>query len=168
MPRLLLIRHAKSSWDDPALTDIARPLNPRGRKGATRLGRWLATEGIRPDHALISPAVRTQETWSRILAELGPVPTTTLPDLYEASPERMLAALRAAPPVATLAMIGHQPGIGAFASRLLAAPPEDADFDRYPTAATAVIDLDGDGWAEAGWGQGNLSRFVTPRLLEEA
>ena len=77
----------------------------------------------------------------------------------------MLAVLRAAPDVERVLMLGHQPGIGAFAERLLAEAPDDPDFAKFPTGATAVIDFDVPAWPEVGWGGGRLADFVVPRSL---
>lgn len=166
MKRLILMRHAKSSWDDPGQRDLDRPLNKRGRKAATMVGGWLKAKGYLPELALVSSARRTQETWAGVVAVTGAAPTTYLPELYHAAPEAMLAALRAAPDAATVLMLGHQPGTGAFAARLLATPPADESFENFPTAATAVIGFDIDGWQAAGWGAGRLVDFVVPRALE--
>ena len=69
MKQLLLLRHAKSSWDDPALADFDRPLALRGRKDAQRMGREIAVRGWLPQRALVSPAARTRETWEIVSAE---------------------------------------------------------------------------------------------------
>ena len=119
-----------------------------------------------PELALVSTARRTQETWSGIVAAAGAARTTYAPELYQAGPEAMLAALRAVTDAAAVLMLGHQPGVGELARRLLAAPPDDPDFAKYPTAATAVIDFDADAWSGAGWGAGRLADFVVPRALE--
>ena len=89
-----------------------------------------------------------------------------MPEIYHAAPETLLAVLRAAPDVERVLLLGHQPGIGGFARRLLADPPGDADFAKFPTGATAVIDFDVGGWAEVGWESGRLADFTVPRRLE--
>jgi len=166
MRRLILIRHAKSSWDDPSVRDLDRPLAKRGRRGAALVGQWLAREGIRPEAALVSSARRTQETWDLIVRAAGAAPTRYLPELYHAGPETMLEVLRAAPDVERVLMLGHQPGIAAFARRLLAGPPEDPRFDKFATAAVAVIDFPVDAWPQAAWATGRLHAFTDPRALE--
>jgi phosphohistidine phosphatase len=166
MRRLILMRHAKSSWADPGQADHDRPLNGRGRRAAAEVGAWLAARGLVPGAALVSSAARTRETWARLGPAFAEVPVAPRPDLYHASPEAMLRALRGATEIETVAMVGHQPGIGVFAARLLAAPPADAAFAKYPTAATAVIEFDADGWAAVDWGAGRLAAFITPAALE--
>jgi phosphohistidine phosphatase len=166
MKRLVLMRHAKSSWSDVGMADVERPLNKRGTRNAGTMGRWLKQKGYVPDHALVSSAARTRETWSRLVDATGAGRADFLPELYHAGAEQLLAALRGAPDVATVLMLGHQPGIGEFAARLLARPPQDPEFGRYPTAATAVIDFDIDEWGGAGWELGSVVDFAVPRALE--
>jgi phosphohistidine phosphatase len=166
MLRLLLIRHAKSSWDIPGQPDHERKLNARGRRDAPRMGAWLRAEGLRPDLALVSSSARTRETWAALAPLLGDPPAEFRRDLYEAEPDALLRAIRAAPDAATLALVGHNPGIGETARRLLDHAPDDAPgFEKYPTAAIAVIDFDAGSWREIGWGGGRLAAFVTPKLL---
>jgi phosphohistidine phosphatase len=166
MRRLILMRHAKSSWADAGERDLDRPLNKRGRRAAGLVGRWLAKKGYLPDQALVSSARRTQETWGRIVDVTGPRETRYLPELYNTGLDTMLEIVRRAPDVACLLVLGHQPAIGAFAARLLAKPPADAQFAKYPTGATAVVDFAADDWEGVGWGEGRLVDFVVPRALE--
>jgi phosphohistidine phosphatase len=167
MIRLLLIRHAKSSWDDPTLPDHARPLNARGRRAASAIGRWLAERGELPSLTLVSDARRTRDTWTGIEAEAGDLRERFEPGLYEASAATILGQLQAAPPVPCLGLVGHMPGIGEAAQRLLADPPRTPAFAKYPTAATTVIDFDLPDWSTVDWGTGRLVAFVTPKSLAE-
>lgn len=70
----ILIRHAKSDWDDPLLDDHDRPLNPRGHPSAPRIGKWLSAQGVIPDTVLCSSALRTRETWNGIATHLSTPP----------------------------------------------------------------------------------------------
>lgn len=159
--RLILTRHAKSSWDDPAQPDHDRPLNARGRRSARELGDWLASRGYEPEEVLCSTAERTRETWERIaLAPLEVRPHIRYePGLYHATPEKMLEVLRSAS-APTVMMIGHNPGIAEFAAMLPARLPLDPDFRRYPTAATLVVDFQIDDWSELRPAQGSVLDFV--------
>lgn len=159
--RLILTRHAKSSWDDPAQSDQDRPLNDRGRRAARALGDWLASRGYEPEEVLCSPAQRTRETWERVaLAPLEVRPDLRFePALYQASPEQMLAVLRTAT-APTVMMLGHNPGIAAFAASLPARAPLDPEFRRFPTAATVVVDFQTDDWASVRPGEGSVLDFV--------
>lgn len=159
--RLVLTRHAKSDWDDPALADIDRPLNARGGRSARELGDWLASRGYEPEEVLCSPSVRTRQTWDEVArAALAVLPEVRFVDsLYQAAPEDLLAALREAT-APTVMVIGHNPGIGGFAASLPASPPLDPEFRSYPTAATLVVDFQIDDWAEVEPGQGSVMDFV--------
>lgn len=168
MRRLILMRHAKSSWADPGQRDIDRPLNSRGRKSAPLVANWLRDRGYRAESALVSSAARTRETWDLAAPALGGAAPTILPALYHAGPPGMLAALRAAPDVETVLMLGHNPGIAELARFLVMTDPEDPDFDRYPTCATAVLEFDLARWSDVAEGTGHLAAFVIPRALEGA
>lgn len=166
MKQLIVMRHAKSSWGDPGQRDLDRPLNKRGRRSAELIAGWLAAQGCRPDQALVSSARRTQETWAGLVAVLGAAPTRYLPEIYHAGPDLILEVVRrnAEPEAQSVLVLGHQPGIGGFARQMLAEPPSDPEFDRYPTAATTVIEVPD--WAGLGWGSGRLAGFIVPRVLE--
>lgn len=159
--RLILTRHAKSSWDDPAQPDHDRPLNDRGRRSARALGDWLASRGYEPEEVLCSTAQRTRETWDQLAAaplEVRPH-IRYEPGLYHASPEKMLAMLRTAS-APTVMILGHNPGIAEFAAMLPARLPLDPDFRRYPTSATLVVDFQIDDWADLRPGEGSVMDFV--------
>ncbi len=159
--RLILTRHAKSSWDDPAQPDQERPLNDRGCRSARELGDWLASRGYEPEEVLCSTAERTRETWARIaLAPLEVRPQVRYEaGLYQASAEKMLAILRTAK-APTVMMIGHNPGIAELAAMLPARVPLDPDFRRYPTAATLVVDFQIDDWSQLRLGEGSVMDFT--------
>jgi phosphohistidine phosphatase len=162
MKRLILTRHAKSSWDDPATPDHDRPLNERGRAAAAELGVWLASRGYVPGEVLCSDALRTRKTWSGVAPALPGTPILNLkPALYHAGPDVMLAVLRHATTDCVM-MIGHNPGIAEFAARLVAVAPLHDEFSRYPTGATLVCDFVADTWAEVGFGGATAVDFVVP------
>ncbi|WP_108263258.1 SixA phosphatase family protein [Mangrovicoccus ximenensis] len=163
MPRLILTRHAKSDWSHEDLSDHDRPLNARGRAAAPLIGRELAGRGLVPDQVLCSSAQRTQETWAGIAAELpGAAEAEILPALYHASPETMLAVLQGAKGE-VVAMIGHNPGIGALAHQLLGAGPAHPKFGIYPTGATLVAEIAD--WTGLENGRARLVDFFVPRDL---
>ncbi|WP_134678851.1 SixA phosphatase family protein [Paracoccus ravus] len=159
--RLILTRHAKSSWEEPGQADHDRPLNDRGRRSARALGDWLASRGYEPEEVLCSTAARTRETWERVaIAPLEVRPHLRLePGLYQASPERIMDILRSAREP-TVMLLGHNPGIAEFAASLPARPLLDPEFRRYPTAATLVVDFQIDQWSELQPGQGSVLDFV--------
>lgn len=163
--RLILTRHAKSSWDDPLTPDHDRPLNERGRAAAADLGDWLASRGYVPDEVLCSDALRTRKTWAGIATALpGTAVLELKPALYHAGPDVMMAVLRHAK-AETVMMIGHNPGIAEFAQRLVARAPLNPEFARYPTGATLVADFAIESWADADWHHATALDFVVPREL---
>ena len=163
MKRLILTRHAKSSWDDPATPDHDRPLNERGKAAAAELGVWLASRGYVPGEVLCSDALRTRKTWSGLAPALPGTPVLNLkPALYHAGPDVMLAVLRHATEDCVM-MIGHNPGIAEFAGRLVARAPVHAEFPRFPTGATLVCDFVVESWAEVSFGLGATVDFIVPR-----
>ena len=165
MKRLILTRHAKSSWDDPLTPDHDRPLNERGKAAAADLGQWLASRDYVPGEVLCSDAVRTRKTFSGIAPALPGAPVLELkPALYHAGPDVMMAVLKHAKADVVM-MIGHNPGIAEFAARLVAHPPSNADFARYPTGATLVVDFDAPDWGAVAFGQGVVVDFIVPREI---
>ncbi len=159
--RLILTRHAKSAWDDPSLEDFDRPLNDRGRRSARLLGDFMASRGYEPEEVICSPSRRTRETWDQIAGAAIEVRPRLRYDerLFHATPATLLEVLRGATEP-TVMMIGHNPGIAAFAQSLPASPPLDPDFRRYPTGATLVVDFQTDDWSQVAEGQGSVLDFV--------
>ncbi len=165
MKRLILTRHAKSAWDDPLTPDHDRPLNDRGKAAAADLGQWLASRGYVPDEVLCSDALRTRKTYSGIAPALPGAPVLVLkPALYHAGADVMLAVLRHAAGN-TVMMIGHNPGIAEFATRIVTTPPRNPEFARYPTGATLVAEFAVDDWADVGFGMGVADDFIVPREI---
>ena len=161
MKRVILMRHAKSSWDTPGLDDHARPLNGRGRVSAKAVGDWLRTKGYIPDQILSSSSVRTRETF----AGLGiPCDTHFMPALYHARPDEILSVLRGADGASVL-LLGHNPGIAEFANELVARAPGHPRFGDYPTAATLVADVPAPTWKDLEPGTAEPVDFTVPRDL---
>jgi phosphohistidine phosphatase len=163
--RLILIRHAKSSWSDPFGDDHERVLSKRGQASAKAIGEWMAQEGYLPDTVLCSDAARTQETAELILAALDPKPRLQLSGrIYHAAPDTILEMIQKQTEQ-TIAVIGHNPGIGMLANGLVQSAPEHHRFSDYPTCASTVIDFDNDRWIEVQPGKGQCKAFVVPRDL---
>ena len=159
---LLLIRHAKSDWGDPSLPDHERPLNARGRRDAPRMGLWIAQAGLAPREALCSDAVRTRETLDLMLPEWpAPPQVAHRRALYHAPPEAMLAVLEEAR-APRVALIGHNPGIGALAGLLARRAPDHPRWDDYPTAAVAVLAFEAASWDRIGAKSGEVLAFAVP------
>ena len=170
MRRLLLLRHAKSSWDNPGLDDFERPLSDRGRRAAPAMGQYLLDHDLVPDYVLCSPARRAAETWEHIAPLLnGAVPVEYEPGLYLASPSAILTYVQSQPVEHEAVMVvGHNPGMESTAVRLTGAGDPELIrqmWTKYPTAALAQIEFDAELWGEIDWGEGDLKRFVRPRDL---
>ena len=163
--RLILTRHAKSSWATPVMEDQDRPLNQRGEKSAEAIGAWLAAQGYVPDLALVSTSTRTRQTWALVSQAFDPAPEVRFIDaLYHGEPNTLMQALQGAEGPSVM-LIAHNPGIAYFAQGLVAALPGDARFERYPTGATAVIEFDAPGWGSVTWTTGRVTALAFPRDL---
>jgi phosphohistidine phosphatase len=176
MLTLILLRHAKSSWDHAQLSDFKRPLAKRGKKAAPEMGAELARLGLRPDLILCSGAARARETLALLLPELGSQSPPVVYDdaLYMALPDGLLTGLHTIEPdhhgksPQCVMMVGHNPGFEELALLLVGDGPaaELAELaDKFPTASAAVITFDAEHWSEVGPGRGRLNHFLTPKRL---
>ena len=165
--RLVILRHAKSSWNQPGLSDHERPLNGRGRRAATRMGRYLRAEGITVDLVLCSSATRTRETLDRL--DLAPGPNVRLEDgLYGATAAAWIERLHAvADDVGAVLIIGHNPGLQDLVDELLAEVSDRDQVAAFPTAALADLRLPILRWDALGPGIAQLDAFVVPRDLDD-
>ena len=163
--RLVLIRHAKSSWDDFSIDDHDRQLNERGRRSAPAIGQWIADTSDIPTEVLCSDAKRTKETLDLMMEQWPTTPAVRyVHSLYLAPATTMLAELKTAnAPI--VAMIGHNPGIGSFACGLVHDRPDHPKYASYPTCATAIIDFDVAQWSDVTAASGRVVDFTTPREL---
>ena len=166
MKRLILIRHAKSSWSSGAADDQSRPLNDRGRAAAGKVGNWLKSQCYIPDQVLSSNATRCAQTWEGIAPALETSPDVSFQEvLYLAGPQAMLSALHSATGN-TVMMLGHMPGIGEFARDLRRDPPPAHEaFRKYPTGAVTVLDFKLESWADVQMGTGKFVAYTAPRAL---
>lgn len=171
MLTLLLLRHAKSSWDDPALADYDRPLAKRGKKAAPRMGAEIAALGLRPDLILCSTAVRARETLALVLPELGATSPEVVYDdaIYMATPSALLTLLRGVDDgPRSVMVVGHNPGLEELAELLVGDGEEEAHellAEKFPTCALAVLKFDTPGWDGVAPGTAKLSQFLTPARL---
>jgi phosphohistidine phosphatase len=162
---LFLLRHAKSSWEDPDLADHDRPLAPRGRRASKTIAEHMQRERIKPTVVLCSSARRAQETVERIVAALGDSEVVIEPGLYHASAGDLLARLRALPESSpSVMLVGHNPAMQELALAL-AGSGREAVEGKYPTAGLATFRFGG-GWSELEYGSAELSAFVTPKGLK--
>ena len=164
---LFLLRHAKSSWHDPALPDHGRPLAPRGYRACRLLADYLRREQITPELVLCSSSTRTRETLDGIAAGFDHPPEVAIEDaLYSASAAELLDRLRALePPRTTVMLIGHDPAIHELAVSLVGtAADRTALSGKFPTGALATLAVPCT-WNELNPGTCTLTRFVTPKQL---
>ena len=162
MKRLFLLRHAKSSWDDPALADHERPLAKRGERDAPRIAQRLRERHPAPSLIVTSSAERALRTARIFAVELG-VPAAAMvvdPALYLAAPETILAvAARQNDTELSLLLVGHNPGMTDVTNRLL----PHAALDNLPTAAVIGIELACDRWASLGDARARLIHYDYPK-----
>jgi phosphohistidine phosphatase len=169
--RLMLLRHAKSDWSRPGLDDHARPLNGRGRKAAPTVGAYMARHALVPELVVASTATRVRETLDLVLPAFGRAPKVRHDArVYEAEAGALLDMLRETPRgVASLMIVGHNPGLAELAALLIASGKAEARARlaaKFPTAALAVIDFTGDDWGKLRPRSGKLERFIVPKALK--
>lgn len=162
MRRLILLRHAKSSWDDESLPDFDRPLSERGERDAPRMAKRLAERAPLPTLLITSPAERARRTAELVAPELGieAADVHQHPDLYLAAPRTLLAvmdALAQAQPCVLL--VAHNPGLTELANELLPA----LALDNLPTAGVVAIDADTDDWREFARAERRLAFYDYPK-----
>ena len=144
MKILLLLRHAKSSWKNPELADINRPLNKRGKRDAPRMGKLIRDQDLIPDIILSSPAVRARKTAQALSIESGYENDLEIhEEFYPGDPYTFIESLAVMPDQINNALIvAHNPGLEAFLDVLT------GESARMPTAALAHISLPIDRWRE--------------------
>ncbi len=161
MKTLYILRHAKSSWDNPDLDDFQRPLNERGEKDAPRMGKRLHKVQVSPKLICSSPANRALTTAQLVATELG-YPIGDIQEelkLYHAGEESILEILRSFnDTLETVMIVGHNPGFTEFANDLL-----NEEISNLPTAGVVGAKLNITSWKEARWGCGEMLFFEYPK-----
>jgi phosphohistidine phosphatase len=167
---LFVLRHAKSSWDDPGLVDHDRPLAPRGRRAAKLLAAHLRSTGIHPEQVLCSTALRTRET----LAAVDPGGEALIePNLYSADEDELLLRLRRVPDTTgSVMVIGHNPAVQMLVLALVGSQGHRGSIPglrqlehKFPTAALATLKFSCE-WSQLAPGSARLVAFVRPKDLE--
>ena len=160
------MRHAKA--EQVAASDMERPLTERGRTDAEEAGAWLAAQGFEPDHAVVSSAVRTRETWEAVAASAGwSLEPEVETSLYSAGPDSVLDLLRLVPVASrSLIVVGHNPTV-AYLAQLLSDGAGDEEAMSamaagYPTGAATLFDYDGE-WADLELGTARVTAFHVGR-----
>ena len=162
MKILILVRHAKSSWNHPDLTDRLRPLNARGERDAPDMGQRIVAHGIRPSLIITSPATRAWTTARIIASEIG-YPTEFLQredSLYLASLDDLLGAVVAQDVgFNSLMVVGHNPGLTEFANFLI-----PGLTNNLPTAGVVSVGIERDDWNLYQQPKAELLVFDYPKL----
>jgi phosphohistidine phosphatase len=170
MKRLTIMRHAKSSWDEPEADDFDRPLNERGRKAARRVGREMKRRGMRFDFVLASTAARVRETLEGVREKFELDAEIRFdPRIYTADADTLLSLVRALPEsVHAPLLVGHNPHL----QRLLLELSHDDPPGRrrriaakLPTAAVAVVAAPAARWADIAAGSGEIAELILAREL---
>ena len=173
MKKVILLRHAKSSWEDPQLDDHDRPLNGRGKAAAPVIAEWLTERSHKPDLVLCSSSTRTKQTVSGMRRVMSDLPEPEVErELYHASPAALRERLSNLPEDCdTVLLVGHQPGLGAL-TRKLANGAETRRckraYEHFPTGAAAVLEVDVDDWSEVEFSSARFVDFAKPRELMDA
>jgi phosphohistidine phosphatase len=161
MKTLLLLRHAKSSWDDASMADFDRPLNARGERDAPRVGEFLREKNPSIDLVVCSPAVRARETAAAVLrGGKFDVPVTYDERIYEAALSTLFQVVGGFPESAgVVLMVGHNPGFEELLSKLT------GRLQSMATAALACLELPTDRWSHSPNVRAELRWFQVPRSL---
>ncbi|MDD4737073.1 MAG: histidine phosphatase family protein [Kiritimatiellae bacterium] len=161
MKHLYLIRHAKSSWNHPGLTDHQRPLNERGQTDAPQMAQWLADRTPAPNRLISSTATRARQT-ALAFAQAFQLTESAIQyeaRIYEADLADLLEVTAGCPDeINRLLLVGHNPVISAYMSYLT-----DGGACSMPTCAIASLDLDISSWAETTRGLARLTFLVSPK-----
>lgn len=172
MKTLALLRHGKSSWDDPALRDFDRPLKRRGREASQLIGKELRRRDLEFDLAIASPARRVVETIEQLEKGFGePLQVRFIEDIYGHSANGLIEILRNLEDKAErVLLVGHNPGLQELALALATDtdPVRTAVAGHYPTAALALLELSLQSWTGLQPGTGRIADFLRPRDMMSA
>ncbi|NOT46159.1 MAG: histidine phosphatase family protein [Acidobacteria bacterium] len=159
MKTLLIMRHAKSNWDDASLADFDRPLNDRGLRTAPFMGELMTSRDIRPDLVIGSPAKRAMQTALLVKDSAGlNCPIQFNERIYEASPLTLHGVVsELSDEYSSVLLVGHNPGMEGFIRYLT------GRIEPMPTAALAVIELDAESWSDLTGETGRLTAIYRPK-----
>ena len=165
MKVLYVIRHAKSSWDDPDIPDFERALNDRGKRDAPRMGKRLKEREIHPDLIISSPAKRAYTKKKKIaeVLQYSKKRIKTDQHLYHASEDTLLEIVQSINDKHNSALIfGHNPGLTDFANALAAV---EVNIDNIPTCGIIAFKIPVSSWKEVGWKSANMLFFDYPKAI---
>ena len=157
--KIILLRHAKSSWKDPSLRDFDRPLSKRGMSDIKLMKVHVASLIKEVDEIYSSPSIRTSQTINQLVPEFSHV--NYLASLYLGDVSVVLSLLESLQMrIKTVMIVGHNPCIQETMEIICKEPVE-----KFPTCAAAVFSLN-NGWAKTGIPIGNLEKFIKPSDLK--
>jgi len=161
MRTLYLIRHAKSSWDNPGLRDFNRPLNDRGQRDAPLMATLIAKMDIKPDLLVSSPARRAITTAQFFADALGIADDEVVrnQDIYEAYPQEILRLISELPELAeTVFLFGHNPTFTEVANRFT-----DDFIENIPTCGVVRIESPAESWRSFYEGNARVTAKYFPK-----
>lgn len=167
MKTLYIIRHAKSSWEDPEMDDADRPLNDRGKRDAPRMGKRLKEKEVTPHLMISSPAKRAFSTARRIAKVLDYKKKDIVKEkkLYHASDDELLKVIQGFNSKHEIIfMFGHNPGLTDFANSLR---NDEHEIDNIPTCGIIAFQFNVNAWKDITWGIGNMLFFDFPKSRED-
>ena len=176
MRRLMLLRHAKTESDAPSGRDQDRRLDERGHRDAAEIGAWIGAHPPFPELALVSPAVRAQQTWElawEAMKDRVALPEVeSPPELYGADAAQLLHSIRLAAVTdpGTLLLVGHNPGLHELALVLTGSGDAEARQElthNMPTSGLALFEFAAEQWSDVAFGRGRLVAFVSPKLIKQ-
>jgi phosphohistidine phosphatase len=158
---VFFVRHAKSSWEDPSLDDIERPLNKRGLRDAPNMAKMLHSRGHVPDRLLSSPANRALTT-AVFFAEAFDIPRSEIdvrPEIYEAMPQDLIDLIRSLPEAwSSVYLFGHNPTFTDLVNRF-----SGNGIDNVPTCGVVQVEADVDRWSHFNPGKASIKAFYHPK-----
>ena len=153
------MRHAKSSWDDAAMSDFERPLNERGLKTAPSMGEYVRENRLQPDLIVSSPAERAKQT-AQFVRESAEIKSEIIfnENIYEASVGQLLEVIgEQSETVKSILLVGHNPGMESLVKFIT------GELHAMPTAALAIVDLPIDKWSDIMASTGDLRDLIRPK-----
>ncbi len=167
---LVLMRHAKSSWNSDAVSDFDRPLNRRGQTDAPRMGKWLAQQQSEPDSIMVSPALRTRQTIAAVIdaANWQGGDVQWQQDIYGAGARCLLSLIHDLPETTDTALIvGHNPAMDDLVDYLSMEPVRLSENGKLMATASIAVFSFSRAWGEIDVGSGQLQVICRPRELVE-
>ncbi len=164
---LYIMRHAKSDWADPGISDFERPINKRGKKSAIRMGQWMLENNRLPQQIISSPAIRAKQTIELVAeqhASIGSGKIYYEKDLYLADVETLLELIQLYKnDLSSLMLVAHNPGLEQLIHFL--SNESNADYKSMTTANLVIFEYP-DNHFNPEIDKGKLIEFIKPKELD--